>query len=202
MSSKAKVFCIGFHKTGTTSMDKALSLLGYRVTGGNWTRDPDVAGMALDRALELVPQYDAFQDNPWPMLYKEMDKAFPGSKFILTLRDPQKWVASIVKNFGTDVTPMREWIYGKAYGFPKGNEALYVERFERHNREVLDYFRDRKQDLLVMNLTEGDGWEKLCPFLGVQPPAEPFPRANVRTEKGWKGRLKKTLSRVTGQASR
>lgn len=179
-------------------MDKALSLLGYRVTGGNWTRDPEVARVALDRALELVPQYDAFQDNPWPMLYKEMDNAFPGSKFILTLRDPQKWVASIVKNFGTDVTPMREWIYGKGYGYPKGNEALYVERFERHNLEVLDYFRDRKQDLLVMNLTEGDGWEKLCPFLGIQVPAEPFPRANVRTEKGWKGKLKKTFSKMTG----
>lgn len=199
MSGKTKVFCIGFHKTGTTSMEKAFKYLGYRVTGGNWVRDPEVRKVALQRALEIVPQYDAFQDNPWPMLYKEMDKAFPGSKFILTLRDPQKWVASVVKNFGTDITPMREWIYGSGYGFPKGNEDVYVERFESHNREVLDYFRDRKQDLLVMNLTEGEGWEKLCPFLGLLPPDEPFPKANVRAEKGWKGKLKKIRSLISGQ---
>lgn len=180
-------------------MEKALKLLGCRVTGGNWVRDPEVAKVALERALELVPQYDAFQDNPWPMLYKEMDKVFPGSKFILTLRDPQKWVASVAKNFGTDVTPMREWIYGAGRGFPKGNEAVYVERFERHNREVLDYFSDRKQDMLIMNVTEGDGWEKLCPFLGHQIPDVPFPRANVRAEKGWKGRLNKIRSWVTGR---
>jgi hypothetical protein len=198
MSNKPKVFCIGFHKTGTTSMEKALKLLGYRVTGGNWVRDPDVAKVALKRALKLVPQYDAFQDNPWPMLYKEMDKTFPGSKFILTVRDPQKWVASVAKNFGTDITPMREWLYGEGRGFPKGNEAVYVERFERHNHEVLNYFSDREQDLLVMNVTEGDGWEKLCPFLGLVVPGVPFPRANVRAEKGWKGKLNKIKSLVTG----
>lgn len=175
-------------------MEKALKLLGYRVTGGNWVRDPEVARVALDRALTLVPQYDAFQDNPWPMLYKEMDMAFPGSKFILTLRDPQKWVASVAKNFGTDVTPMREWIYGKGRGFPKGNEEAYVECFERHNREVLEYFGDRRQNLLVMNVTEGEGWDKLCPFLDLAIPEMPFPKANVRLEKGWKGRLNKIRS--------
>ena len=30
---KTKVFGIGFHKTATTSLAKALSYLGYRVTG-------------------------------------------------------------------------------------------------------------------------------------------------------------------------
>lgn len=195
LMSKNKVFCIGFHKTGTTSMEKALKLLGYRVTGGNWVRDPDVRTFALQRAMEIVPQFDAFQDNPWPMLYREMDKAFPGSKFILTVRDPQKWIASMVKNFGTDVTPMREWIYGVGKGFPKGNEELYVARYNRHNNEVLEYFRGRS-DFLVVNLTEGDGWGKLCPYLGKPMPELPFPRANVRTEKGFMGKVRKVLLRT------
>lgn len=198
MSPKPKVFCIGFHKTGTTSMEQALKHLGYRVTGGNWVRDLRVQQVALQRALEIVPQYDAFQDNPWPMLYQEMDKAFPNSKFILTMRDPQKWAASMVKNFGTDVTPMREWIYGQGRGFPKDNEALYMARMEQHNRDVLAYFQGR-QDLLVMNLTEGQGWEVLCPFLNEPLPERPFPRANVRTEKGWKGRLRKAFRKLLGK---
>ncbi len=192
---KSKVFCIGFHKTGTTSMEKALKQLGYRVTGGNWVRDPQVRELALQRAMEIVPRFDAFQDNPWPMLYQQMDKAFPGSKFILTVRDPQKWIASMVKNFGTDVTPMREWIYGVGRGFPKDNEERYVARYNRHNEEVLEYFKGRR-DLLIMNLTEGDGWEKLCHFLGEAIPQLPFPKANVRTEKGFAGKIRKILRRT------
>ena len=51
---KAKVFCIGFHKTGTTSLERALEMLGYRVTGPNNTKDPDIAEKVYDLADELV----------------------------------------------------------------------------------------------------------------------------------------------------
>src|SRR5215472_9937783 len=40
---KTKVFGIGFHKTATTSLAKALSYLGYRVTGPNWVDNPNPA---------------------------------------------------------------------------------------------------------------------------------------------------------------
>ena len=40
---KTKVFCIGFHKTGTTSLETALTKLGYKVTGCFGTKDPDIA---------------------------------------------------------------------------------------------------------------------------------------------------------------
>lgn len=196
MSSKPKVFCIGFHKTGTTSMEKALKMLGYRVTGGNWVKEEGIGEVVLERALALVPQYDAFQDNPWPILYQELDRAFPGSKFILTMRPPEKWFASMLKNFGTDRTPMREWIYG--VGHPQGNEAIYLERYNRHNREVLEYFADRPQDFLLMDLAAGDGWDKLCPFLGLPMRTDPFPHANTARKKFLKRALK-PVKKLFGQ---
>lgn len=179
------MFCIGFHKTGTTSLDVALTMLGYRVTGPNWVMDADIRSTALEKALALVPHFDAFQDNPWPVLYREMDVVFPGSKFILTVRDTDKWLKSAVDHFGTAVTPMREWIYGVGYGSPVGNEARYAQRIESHNAEVRAYFCDRDQDFLVMDITKGDGWEKLCPFLGLRTLREPFPKANTATEMRW-----------------
>lgn len=48
---------------------------------------------------------------------------------------------------------MRKWIYGA--GSPLGNEAIYIRRFEAHNAEVLEYFRRRPNDLLVMRLAAG-----------------------------------------------
>lgn len=173
-----KVFCIGFHKTGTSSMRSALLQLGYSVTGPNGKDLPDI-GERTDEVIErLVPQYDAFQDNPWPLLYRTLDERFPGSKFILTLRDREKWLRSLVDHFGTRDTPMREWIYG--VGHPVGNEDIYRERYDRHNREVQEFFADRPDDLLVMELAAGHGWERLCPFLGCEQPDTPFPHANAK----------------------
>lgn len=65
---KPKVFCTGFHKTGTTSIGAALEQLGYRVAGPFGVKDPDIARTALKRVRRLSRKYDALQDNPWPLL--------------------------------------------------------------------------------------------------------------------------------------
>jgi len=49
-------------------------------------------------------------------------------------------------------------------------------RYERHNREVLDYFGERiDRDLLVVCWENGDGWTQLSKFLNKRYPDEPFP---------------------------
>lgn len=171
-----KVFCVGFHKTGTKSLAWALDYLGYSVTGPNYVNSPPVNETTLNKVFDLIPNYDAFQDNPWPVLFKEIDERFPGNRFILTIREAQKWINSVVKYFGNKSTPMREWIYGA--GSPLGNESLYLQRYMEHNECVIDYFSGRK-DLLIMNLEEGDGWELLANFLGVESPEIPFPHLNI-----------------------
>jgi hypothetical protein len=175
---KPKVFCIGFHKTGTTTLEVALKKLGYRVTGSFGTKDPGIAGKVHEMAYEMVEEFDAFEDNPWPILYKELDARFVGSKFILTRRPAEAWIRSQVKDFASTETPMRRWIYGENAGCPEGNEEIYVARYERHNREVLEYFKDRPDDLLVVDLPADASWDKLCAFLGRDVPDEPFPHAN------------------------
>jgi hypothetical protein len=171
-----KIFCIGVHKTGTKTIAEALKRLGYRVVGPVGTKDPEIAHRALALAESFIDRYDAFQDNPWPILYREMDQLHPGSKFILTVRDPADWIRSQVAYFGTRESPMREWIYG--VGSPVGNEGIYLQRFNRHNREVLSYFGNRPGDLLVMELANGDGWRQLCRFLDKPERDEDFPHMN------------------------
>jgi hypothetical protein len=180
-----KVFGIGFHKTGTKSLAEALRRLGYRVTGPNGTGDEDIAGKLLPMTLALAEQFDGFQDNPWPLVYREMDRQFPGSKFVLTLRPMESWVGSVVRHFGTKTTPMRRLMYGA--GSPLGNEAIYIERHKRHIDEVRDYFRDRPQDFLTLRITEGEGWQQLCPFLGRPVPESPFPHRNPESVRAPKG---------------
>jgi hypothetical protein len=184
MINRPKVFGIGFHKTGTSSLGLALKHLGYRVGGPNGVREPLISQeSALQMAFRLVDEYEynAFKDNPWPIIYRELDAQYPGSKFILTIRPTKEWISSAVRHFDTHYTPMRKWIYG--VGYPKGNEEIYVARYERHNREVMAYFQDRPHDLLILNLAEGNGWEKLCRFLEKEGPTIPFPHANQKANR-------------------
>lgn len=196
-----KVFGIGFHKTGTSSLGKALAILGYRVGGVTRQKDPDIADKVLDVAWGTIDsqRYDAFQDNPWPILFKEIDARYPGSKFVLTVRPTDKWIASQVRHFGTRTTPMREWIYG--VGCPSGNEDVYIARYERHNAEVREHFKDRPQDMIEMQFERGDGWEKLCSLLDAPVPDQPWPHANAATarerrKKGLPGVWKRVRERL------
>jgi len=58
-------------------------------------------------------------------------------------------------------------------------EGKFAAGYDRFVSAVLEHFRDRPGKLLVMNVTAGDGWEKLCPFLDTPIPDIPFPKANV-----------------------
>ncbi len=175
-----KIFCIGFHKTGTTTLDVALETLGYSVCHAVEIDNPNIASEAESIAFGLVEKFDAFQDNPWPILYKELDAKFPGSRFILTVRPANDWIKSVVDHFGTTDTPMRSWIYG--VGHPVDNEPTYLRRYDKHNWDVVEYFQSRPSDLLIMRITDGDGWEKLCSFLERPVPGVPFPHRNKVTD--------------------
>ena len=191
-----KAFVIGFPKTGTTSLNEALTTLGYKVQGKFGLRDPDISRNVYETAFRFVDQYDAFEDAPWCYIYKELDKKYPGSKFILTLRPTEQWIKSVVNNV-IRAKPMNEWIYGASC--PQGNEGLYVARYECHNKEVLEYFKDRPDDLLVMRLAEGDGWKPLCQFLHKDVPTVEFPHENKGVDNARK-RKRKKIRRIIKRA--
>ncbi|AEI96554.1 sulfotransferase family protein [Roseobacter litoralis] len=173
-----KIFGIGFHKTGTTSFGEALKELGYNVTGPNWIYHGNIARTYLPRCRALSHDFNAFQDNPWPLVYREMDAMWPKAKFVLTLRDPQKWIASQTRHFSRDTTPMRKFIYGADKGHPSGNEAHYIATYKRHNSNVRTYFEGRPDKLLELDFENPVDWAPLCAFLGKPVPDTPFPHTN------------------------
>lgn len=177
-----KVFGVGFHKTGTTSLGAALAALGYRTCDGaaavrEAVGHPEMMRLLhahqLEPIMKVAERYDGFTDNPWFILYRELDQRFPGSKFILTVRDEQRWLESAVRYFGESDSDLRVWIYGS--GRPAGNEPRWLERYRAHNAQVREYFRHRPGDLLVVDWEQGSGWEDLGRFLGRAPLSQPFP---------------------------
>ena len=156
-------------------MGKALIALGYDVLGCRLDFSERLMQDDLKPALNEAGKYEALQDVPWAALYKELDQTYPGSKFVLTVRDDDKWLNSASKHFKNTDFKLHEWLYGN--GILIGNEELYIKRYRKHYKEVKEYFKDRK-DLLIMDFAKGDGWNKLCAFLDKPIPNEPFPHAN------------------------
>lgn len=173
-----KVIGVGFQKTGTTTLRAALEILGFRVCD---TR-PDLLRPILkgrwERVWGVLDRYDAAEDNPWPLLFREIDARYPGSRFILTVRDPESWYRSVARHIGDFREPVHEWIYGPGKGLPRDDEANTLAVYESHNAAVREWFADRPDDLLVLDFAAGDGWEPLCDFLGCEVPDAPFPHHN------------------------
>jgi len=182
-----KVFGIGFHKTGTTTLELACQELGLKTAPVRTDLVKSLIKNDLEPTLKVARSYTVFQDNPWPFLYKQMLSHFPESQFILTVRDEEKWLKSVLNSFGGKTTPMREWIYGKGYGDPQKNPELFLEKYRKHNQDVRAYFEDKIGKLLEVNWENGDGWEPLCDFLDLAIPRAEFPHAN----KGQYGKKKK-----------
>ena len=97
-----KIFGIGFHKTGTTSLMRALKILGYSCKGSFGISDPDISRNVYERAFSQVDKFDTFIGHPWTIIFRELDEKYPGSKFILTLRPTEKWIASVTRRFGKE----------------------------------------------------------------------------------------------------
>ena len=149
-----KVFCIGFMKTGTTTLNRALSVLGYRVSHNSWKWLKLIVKNDWSSVRQKMDVWDAVEDNPIPLIYKELDQFYPGSKFILTVRDSEKWYNSVSYHIGDMLSPMHEWLFGKGKGLPKNDKTHTLNVFNTHRKKVEDHFKDRPEDLLIIDVTK------------------------------------------------
>ena len=178
-----KVFGIGLPKTGTTSLGYCFRRFGFK----HRTFDMDLAVQVMRNQLEPVLQEAAksetFEDWPWFAIYRELDQRFPDSKFILTVRkDTVTYVASLKGHHERQGIRKEGFVKPHWWDEVQGMEPAAwdyeksAQRYERHNREVLEYFADRvNKDLLVVCWEQGDGWTELSRFLNKRQPDEPFP---------------------------
>jgi len=208
--NEQKVFCIGLNKTGTTSLEKAMKDFGY--LSGNQREAERLFDKWVKRDFRKLIRHCKtavfFQDAPFsfPYTFIAMDQAFPGSKFILTIRDsPEQWYASSInfysKLWGKENKPptadeLKEARY-MYKGFPYHshrhlhrvtdsdlyNKEILIDYYTTHVKNVKDYFRFRKDDLLVLNVADDDGFKKLTTFLNVKTDKNKFPWENRTDEK-------------------
>lgn len=142
----------------------------------------------------LYDRAEAFFDTPVYTDYPSLDYGYPGSKFILSWRNPEKWLASFNRNLGdylkrlqttdlykVDYHSAINWrcylqLFGATYN---DNDAYRIHCYKQHREQAEHYFRNRKQDVLILDIDNTpDLWVPLCRFLDCPHPGTPFPSSN------------------------
>lgn len=185
---KPKIFGLGLSRTGTRSLTTALHILGFDPI--HYPLDADtyneIANGQYD--LTLLKHHDGITDITVAPYYAQLDKLYPDSKFILTVRDKESWLRSCENHWlnspafiETDDPDLlhrlsiRRFFRASTYGCYDFVPDRFSWVYDQHVKNVLDYFKDSPEKLLVMDVCKGDGFEKLAAFVGRPIPSTPFP---------------------------
>jgi Sulfotransferase domain len=198
-----KVIGAGFGRTGTLSLKLALEELGlgpcYHMIEVNAHPEHDPLWLALARGetsdwRPMLQGYASTVDWPTTYIWKELAAANPQAKIVLTVRDPEAWYESAaatifarmlefeaLRSDPDAVDPARRrhmdmintLIVENTFGGSLAKEHA-IAVFNAHNEEVRRLVSPAR--LLVYE--SGEGWEKLCAFLGVPVPYAPYPKVN------------------------
>lgn len=192
----------GMGRTGTLSLKTALERLGFAPCHHMMEviEHPDqIALWAAAAAGEppdwerLLGGYRATTDWPACTFWERLIDVYPTAKVLLTVRDPERWYESMLRTVYAVATHARtappdavpdhlrqlaEMVQGLVWEGTFGgrfeDRAHAIDVFLRHNEAVRRGVPPER--LLVYEV--GQGWGRLCEFLGVPVPDEPFPHLN------------------------
>lgn len=182
---EAKVFGIGLSKTGTTSLSIALTRLG--VDNAHWS-NPLTGAFLSDIDFYML---GGATDTPVSARFEQLARTYPNARFVLTERPLPEWRASFAAHMlRTRNCHQTRRDRGTRYGMEAAmvDYGLYLGHaspeaaYDAHTRQALRIFAHQPERLLRFDVFSGHGWPELCAFLGVPPPAAPFPVSNQRPE--------------------
>ncbi|HEY1752052.1 MAG TPA: sulfotransferase [Caulobacteraceae bacterium] len=193
-----KIVGSGLGRTGTKSMQTALGMLGF----GPCHHMVEVFAHPESMALwieasegkpvwdQIFADYSSMVDYPGAAYWRQLADHYPDAKVLHTVRDPDQWFdstqATIFSPMNRSATvasndDLRSRFFASWMGPLQphlADRAYMTDHFRRHTEAVKAAIPPER--LLVYEV--GEGWDRLCPFLGVPVPAEPYPSENSRAD--------------------
>ena len=173
-----KVFQIGFSKCGTSTIAYFFNHNGVPAVHHDYGRLPrSIYDNYVNGRPLISPQYQqALVFTDMEMLYKEpvvnvgvqyfkdLDRQYPGSKFILNTRNKAAWLKSRSKQ---PISPSNESLLEVSAKLQnittQEMEQRWSKVWDEHHASVKEYFKNRLQDLIVFDI-ENDSPDRLVEF--------------------------------------
>lgn len=168
---KKKIFVIGFNKTGTTTLHNYFSR--NNIPSIHWDQGKIAKKMKdnFNKGLKILCGYENFivfsdmedilnLNYAHITYFKELDKDYPESKFILNIRNVDNWIRSR-NNHGNGL--YTKYICNKLNMTKEELNNKWKKDFYEHKKNVIDYFTDKPGKLLIFDI-EKDIPEKINDF--------------------------------------
>lgn len=165
-----KIFVIGLPRTATTSLCQATLELGFTTAHTAYTNN------SFDNA-QVIADTPIFCDYPY------FDQQYPNAKFIYLERSMDLWVTSIrqllermlhnLQRQDGGSNPMLRHCFNDIFhpltAKNIASDDFLIDCYQRHQQGVMNYFCDRKSDLLCIDVSKEGSFSQLTQFLGVKP---------------------------------
>lgn len=180
-TSRVKIVCTGWKKSGTSSMGHVYNMFGITPTGScNACKEPT----CMDHYRGVEDAYVCCNSKLIEaMKAKYADKDV---KFVHVERRTDRWLASVDAWLKKPSKKSTSVVYSHLMGADHGTKQ-FAENYEKHNARIREIFKHEPHRLLVLNLEDNDpvqNMEKFCEFIGVDPKKDArcmnkFPHANA-----------------------
>ena len=167
--TEQKVFIIGLPRTSTTSVCLATLHLGFKTAHTAYTE-------------QTIQQAQVIADTPIFCDYQQLSLEYPNAKYIYLTRQPELWLPSIkqlLKRMYTNLqrtdggyNPTLKRCYNTVFSpFTENNitqDEFLFNCYKRHKQAAKDFFKGRKQDLLIIDVSQPNSHAALVDFLAVK----------------------------------
>jgi len=194
------IFCIGYNKTGTTSLAEFFRINGFKVAPQRpFEKNVDkYIDCDFESILHMIEneysEYSFFQDVPFslPGMYVHLYKRFKTAKFILSVRDNEsEWYDSLVNHHSSIKDKSSFYIKGgwirkvikKSYGTNDDdiyNRESLTESYVRHIKDCEDFFSDKPGSLIKINVSDPNSPDMIEEFIGSNFTKKNMPHLNKR----------------------
>ncbi len=151
--------------------------------------------------VECLADAEVIADTPAYNDYQLLDKLYPGSKFIYLQRDLELWVPSIkqlLQRMHTNVTrgdggfnPHIKRCFSETFApftLENINNDDFLEQcYNKHQQHIEHYFQGREDDLLTIDVSHSDSYQRLAKFVQAANVEGEFKRINIGGKvRAWK----------------
>lgn len=169
-----KVIGIGLPKTATSSLAAALTNNNIPTVHFGSTECEEIR----DKMYRGIYKFDTLErykgiTNAFEMIFPQVAKVYPNSKFIYTVRSKDSWMHSVSKHWermmnNEKASPMLIHQHLITFGTYLYNEDRFSYVYDMHSDMVSNYFRYKLKEVLKIDITTDSGYiNKVCDFLGI-----------------------------------
>ena len=142
-------------KTGTTSLANYLRKQGYKCVHNKPKVERIIKKHNPEKIFNKI-KCDAILDYPINLYYKQIEQDYPNAKFIYTTRKRSSWLKSW-KEHDKRIKPNID------------RTEKFLNLYDKQSNEIPEYFKDKQEKILILDLSDPKKDEKLAEFLGVEP---------------------------------